>query len=250
MTIHYDPQPDASASVGTSEIVTYDARLRAVRRDSHARAGQFGTSGRPGAGIYRSGLKRVFDLAVVLLALPLILLTVGLFALLVARDGGNPFYTQSRVGRNGRIYRMWKLRSMVVGADAKLEDHLAANPNAREEWDSTQKLKSDPRITRFGRILRKSSMDELPQLWNVFIGDMSLVGPRPMMPSQQELYPGLAYYRLRPGITGPWQVSKRNESSFADRAHFDQDYDRTVSLFTDLGLLIRTVRVVLRATGY
>ena len=231
-------------------IVTSDARLQAVRRDGHARASQIGASGLYRSGLYRSGLKRVFDVVVVLLALPIILLVVGLLAFLVARDGGNPFYTQSRVGLNGRSYRMWKLRSMVVGADEKLEDHLATDPNARQEWDSTQKLKCDPRITRFGRILRKSSMDELPQLWNVLLGDMSLVGPRPMMPSQQHLYPGQAYYRLRPGITGPWQVSKRNESSFADRAHFDQDYDRTVSLGTDLALLIRTVRVVLRGTGH
>ena len=105
-------------------------------------------------------------------------------------------------------------------------------------------------ITRFGRVLRKSSLDELPQLWNVLLGDMSLVGPRPMMPCQRDLYPGSAYYRLRPGITGPWQVSRRNESTFADRARFDTDYDQTLSLGTDLGLLISTVRVVVRATGY
>ena len=245
MTIHYDPQPDVSAKIGTKEIVQPDGRFSVSRRDNSVRSGTMGNFG-----LYRSRMKRCFDVVVVLLAAPIILLTIGFLALLVARDGGNPFYTQSRVGLNGRIYRMWKLRSMVVGADAKLEEHLATCPQARAEWDETQKLKSDPRITRFGRTLRKSSMDELPQLWNVLIGDMSLVGPRPMMPSQQDLYPGLAYYRLRPGITGPWQVSKRNDSSFAERAHFDQDYDRTVSLSTDLGLLIRTVRVVLQATGH
>jgi lipopolysaccharide/colanic/teichoic acid biosynthesis glycosyltransferase len=145
---------------------------------------------------------------------------------------------------------MWKLRSMVAGADAALESYLASDPVARAEWDSTQKLKSDPRITRFGRVLRKSSLDELPQLWNVLLGDMSLVGPRPMMPSQQEIYPGQAYYRLRPGITGPWQVSRRNESTFADRARFDEHYEETLSFKTDVGLLIGTVRVVMRATGY
>ncbi len=249
MTIHYDPQPRVSARVETAisktGIASSDGRLRAARYQPKSGFGLTGAKN-----LYSRRLKRVFDVAVVCLFAPFILLTIGLLALLVARDGGNPFYTQSRVGFDGRIYRMWKLRSMVVGADQKLEEHLSANPNAREEWDSTQKLKCDPRITRFGRILRKSSMDELPQLWNVLIGDMSLVGPRPMMPSQQDLYPGLAYYRLRPGITGPWQVSKRNESSFADRANFDQDYDRNVSLTTDLGLLIKTVRVVLRATGY
>jgi lipopolysaccharide/colanic/teichoic acid biosynthesis glycosyltransferase len=142
------------------------------------------------------------------------------------------------------------MRSMVVDADARLADHLAADPAARAEWDATQKLKNDPRITRVGRVLRKCSIDELPQLWNVVTGDMSLVGPRPMMPQQQALYPGRAYFALRPGITGPWQVSKRNESTFAERAVFDEAYQRNLSFTTDLGLLMATVRVVLRGTGY
>jgi lipopolysaccharide/colanic/teichoic acid biosynthesis glycosyltransferase len=101
-----------------------------------------------------------------------------------------------------------------------------------------------------GRLLRKSSLDELPQLWNVLVGDMSLVGPRPMMPAQQVLYPGRAYFRLRPGITGPWQVSHRNETTFAARAGFDAEYERDLSFVTDTRLLFATVRVVLRATGY
>ncbi len=201
-------------------------------------------------GIYRRGLKRIFDLLAVLLAAPVIVPVVILLALLAALDGGNPFYSQLRIGRGGKSFRMWKLRSMVVGAEAKLEAHLAADPAARAEWDRDQKLKQDPRITAAGRILRKSSLDELPQLWNVVTGDMSLVGPRPMMPDQRVLYPGSAYYRLRPGITGPWQVSRRNESSFADRALFDRDYERDLSLGTDLRMLVATVRVVLHATGY
>lgn len=201
-------------------------------------------------GLYRNGAKRLFDVLAVLAALPVVLPVVLLLALLVARDGGQPLYSQPRVGRGGRLYRIWKLRTMVVDADARLEAHLAADPAARAEWTATQKLKCDPRITRFGRLLRKSSLDELPQLWNVLTGDMSLVGPRPMMPSQQALYTGEAYYRLRPGITGPWQVSERNASTFADRAWFDAGYDRDLSLVTDLRLLAATVRVVLRATGY
>lgn len=204
----------------------------------------------PARGLYRLVLKRVFDLAVVVVAAPVVLPVILLLALLVASDGGRPFYSQLRVGRGGRTYRIWKLRSMVADADARLEAYLAENPAARHEWDTTQKLKRDPRITPFGRILRKSSLDELPQLWNVLMGDMSLVGPRPMMPCQEELYPGHAYYRLRPGITGPWQVSSRNSSTFADRARFDTEYDRDLSLPTDLRLLAATVRVVLRATGY
>jgi lipopolysaccharide/colanic/teichoic acid biosynthesis glycosyltransferase len=199
---------------------------------------------------YRAVFKRVLDVFLVLLASPIVIVTVTLLAVFVALDGSNPFYSQDRVGRGGRVFRMWKLRSMVPNADGKLEAHLATDAAARAEWDNAQKLKADPRITRFGRLLRKSSLDELPQLYNVLTGDMSLVGPRPMMPSQRAIYPGTAYYRLRPGITGSWQVSERNETSFADRAYFDHDYDRNLSLGTDLRLLASTVRVVLKATGY
>jgi len=201
------------------------------------------------AQLYRSFGKRALDITLILLALPLVMPVVLVLMVLVMTDGGRPFYSQDRVGRSGRIYRIWKLRSMVLDADQKLEAHLASDPVARAEWDEMQKLKHDPRITRMGRILRKSSLDELPQLWNVFRGDMSLVGPRPMMPDQQDLYPGRAYYALRPGITGPWQVSARNSSSFADRARFDDKYQTDLSLPTDLQLLGATFRVVLRGTG-
>lgn len=200
-------------------------------------------------GLYRRGLKRSLDLAMIGFAAPIVMMVIGLLAALVSLNGGQPFYLQSRVGMNGKVFRMWKLRTMVVGAEAKLEAHLAANPLAQQEWDIAQKLKCDPRITRLGRILRRTSLDELPQLWNVVKGDMSLVGPRPMMPCQQDLYPGLAYYRLRPGITGTWQVSERNESSFAERANYDRNYDLDLSLTTDFGVLIRTIRAVACATG-
>lgn len=241
MTLHCDPLPDAS--VNPVEAIYNSAKpyARTAGRDGKS-TGQYG--------VYRSAVKRALDIFLVIIAVPIVLLVVGLLAVCIAFDGANPFYCQTRVGHGGRLYRMWKLRSMIVNADAQLETYLASDPTARAEWDSTQKLKVDPRITRFGRILRKSSLDELPQLWNVLKGDMSLVGPRPMMPCQRDLYPGSAYYRLRPGITGPWQVSRRNESTFADRARFDTDYDRTLSLGTDIGLLISTVRVVVRATGY
>lgn len=199
---------------------------------------------------YRVFGKRLFDTLIVLLSVPVVLPIVLFLALLVALDGGRPFYSQTRIGKGGRLYTMWKLRSMVMDADEKLEAYLAGNPVARAEWDETQKLKNDPRITRLGRFLRKSSLDELPQLWNVLNGDMSLVGPRPMMVSQKDLYPGQAYYAMRPGITGMWQVSERNESSFADRARFDTQYERVLSFGTDIRLLAATVRVVLRATGY
>jgi exopolysaccharide production protein ExoY len=207
------------------------------------------TSG-PGSGFYASYCKRGLDVIAVLLALPILVPLILLLAFLIRRDGGPAFYVHDRVGRNGRLFRLWKLRTMVVDADERLADHLARNPAARAEWHETQKLKADPRITPIGRILRKTSLDELPQLWNVIRGEMSLVGPRPMMPDQQVLYPGREYYRLRPGLTGFWQISDRNRTAFAGRAHFDADYAARLSFVTDVIVLMRTVRIVLRGTGY
>lgn len=200
--------------------------------------------------LYRRYGKRTLDVVLIVLSLPIVVPLIGLLALLVALQGGRPFYTQPRLGLRGRTYRIWKLRSMVPDAEALLERHLAANPDAQYEWNTTQKLKNDPRVTKFGQFLRRSSLDELPQLWNVLKGEMSLVGPRPMMPFQRDLYPGHDYERMLPGITGSWQVSARNESSFADRARFDSSYWRTLSFRTDLKLLRATVRVVLRGTGH
>ncbi|SDW99808.1 Sugar transferase involved in LPS biosynthesis (colanic, teichoic acid) [Ruegeria halocynthiae] len=201
-------------------------------------------------GAYPQIFKRAVDLVFVVLALPIVLPFILGMAALIACDGTNPFYGQKRVGRNGKLFTMWKLRSMVPNAYTQLDRYLADNPAARKEWDETQKLKNDPRITALGRVLRKTSLDELPQLFNVLTGDMSLVGPRPMMPDQQGLYPGTAYYALRPGITGLWQVSDRNEGSFASRADFDATYSECLSFRTDLSVLFATAGVVLRGTGY
>ena len=200
-------------------------------------------------GVYRNALKRLFDVTAIIMAAPVVVPVVAVLAAVVARRGGSPFYTQMRVGRGGIPFKMWKLRSMVCDADALMEGHLAANPQAREEWDSTQKLRDDPRITPFGQFLRRSSLDELPQLWNVFCGDMSLVGPRPMMISQQVIYPGKAYYALRPGITGYWQTAGRNRTTFEARAEFDSAYERDLSFAVDMKLLAMTVGVVMNCTG-
>lgn len=201
------------------------------------------------AGWYARAFKRALDVTAIILAAPFVVLLIAALALMVRQDGGPSFYRQDRVGRNGRIFRMWKLRSMVVDADSRLAAHLDTDSAARAEWDETQKLRHDPRVTRIGRILRKASLDELPQLWNVLHGDMSLVGPRPMMPEQQALYPGRAYYALRPGITGYWQTAGRNRTSFEARADFDAAYLADLSFSTDARILARTVRVVLHGTG-
>ena len=133
-------------------------------------------------------------------------------------DGGPVFFRQQRVGRSGDLFDLYKFRSMTVGADAMLE--TLAEHNRHDEDHVLFKAESDPRVTAPGRVIRRFSLDEMPQFLNVLRGEMSLVGPRPMMPEQQGLYPGEAYFRLRPGLTGLWQVSERNRTSFAERAEF------------------------------
>jgi len=202
---------------------------------------------------YRRFLKRSIDLLVVLFAAPMVVPVILLLALLIARDRGPVFFCQERIGRGGRVFRIWKLRSMVVDAEKRLQEHLADDPAADAEWTANQKLKCDPRITPIGRLIRKSSLDELPQLWNVLKGEMSLVGPRPMLPVQIELYPegDLRHYcELRPGLTGLWQISARNTSTFVGRAAFDRKYAVQLSLLTDMVVLMQTVPVIVRGTGY
>jgi exopolysaccharide production protein ExoY len=194
-------------------------------------------------------IKRGMDVAAascLLLALsPLLLVLMAL----IYRDGGHPLYSQPRLGRSAKTFTLWKLRTMVMDADKALADHLASNEEARTEWSETQKLRHDPRVTAIGRFLRKYSIDELPQLWNVLVGDMSLVGPRPMFLEQRAMYLGIPYCDLRPGLTGLWQVSDRNNCAFADRAGWDTRYAQMLSLWTDLRILLMTIVVVFRGTG-
>jgi len=201
------------------------------------------------AGAYRMGFKRGLDIALVVLSLPMTLPMIAIFALCNVLTGNSPFYSQPRLGRDGRVFRMWKLRTMVADADRKLAEVLARDDALRMEWEHTQKLRNDPRITAVGRYLRMTSMDELPQLWNVLRGDMSLVGPRPMLPEQRALYSGDAYFRLRPGLTGTWQVSERNGTCFSARARYDAMYEADVSLANDLRLILATFSAVVRGTG-
>ena len=201
-------------------------------------------------GVYRTVFKRILDVTLIIVSLPFVLPFLALVSLaIVLSDGGSPLFKQERVGKDGRRFHIWKFRSMVVDAEAQLERYLNANPNAKREWETKQKLAYDPRCTVVGRLLRKTSIDELPQIFNVLSGDMSLIGPRPMLPCQQALYPGQAYYNMRPGMTGAWQVTSRSTSDFADRAWYDDDYNARVSLLEDIRILARTVGVVLRGTG-
>lgn len=199
--------------------------------------------------VYRRFGKRLFDVCFVLLSAPIVLPLILALALMLAFRGVTPFYRQKRIGRDGKVFNLLKLRTMVNDADSVLVRHLSESPEARAEWERTQKLRQDPRITKGGTFLRKSSMDELPQFWNVLIGEMSLIGPRPMMVCQKDLYPGNRYYKMLPGISGAWQISKRNNSSFSDRASYDNAYWHEMSLPTDFSILARTVVVVFRGTG-
>lgn len=198
---------------------------------------------------YSSDLKRFVDIILVIMSAPIVLPLVGFLSLLIKGDGGPAFYSQSRVGRNGKLFRCWKLRTMVVSADDVLADYLAENPEAAEEWNTKQKLARDPRITKIGCILRKLSLDELAQLWNVLRGDMSIVGPRPMMECQRALYQGKAYYNMRPGLTGYWQISDRSDSAFSTRVGHDERYHSEMSLLVDLTVMVRTLGVMVRGTG-
>jgi lipopolysaccharide/colanic/teichoic acid biosynthesis glycosyltransferase len=199
---------------------------------------------------YRNFFKRALDVAAVVASAPFTLPVIGLCTLALCFEGGTPFYRQARLGRGGKTFSILKLRSMVKNADDVLEEYLASDPAMRAEWDSLQKLKKDPRVTRVGAFLRATSLDELPQLWNVLKGDMTLVGPRPMMPEQEEMYGDMrAYVAVRPGITGLWQVSARNGNTFRYRNEVDATYERSLSFVKDFKILLKTVGVVLRRTG-
>lgn len=200
--------------------------------------------------IYRDYAKRLMDIAFIAITLPFSLPVILLCALALWIEGGSPFYTQDRLGRKGARFSILKLRTMVRNADEVLETYLAADPEMRREWDELQKLRNDPRVTPVGQFLRATSLDELPQLFNVLTGDMSIVGPRPMLPEQLAMYgDASAYEALRPGITGLWQISSRNDNGFSHRKSIDATYERDLTLMLDLKILFKTVGVVLRRTG-
>jgi lipopolysaccharide/colanic/teichoic acid biosynthesis glycosyltransferase len=175
-----------------------------------------------------------------------------LLAILTKLDSAGPvFFRQIRLGKEGRPFEMIKFRTMYPGAETNLEILIKDERNQKLTWAKFQKLWDDPRLTRIGRILRRYSLDELPQLWNVIKGDMSLVGPRPILPEQGKIYgPNLSIYQLiRPGMTGAWQVNGRNLTSFEERVDWDTYYIRNWSLWMDIQILFRTVGKVLTAEG-
>ncbi|WP_413732408.1 undecaprenyl-phosphate galactose phosphotransferase WbaP [Sodalis sp. RH20] len=196
-------------------------------------------------------IKRAFDIfgcVLILLFLAPILLII---MKMVAKDKGPIFYGHERVGMNGAKFKCYKFRSMVVNSKEVLEKLLASDINVRTEWERDFKLKNDPRVTKIGAFLRKTSLDELPQLWNVLEGNMSLVGPRPVIEEELERYAGdVDYYLMaKPGMTGLWQVSGRSDVDYETRVYFDAWYVKNWSLWNDIAILFKTVKIVLKKDG-
>ncbi|MEM9809500.1 MAG: undecaprenyl-phosphate galactose phosphotransferase WbaP, partial [Cyanobacteria bacterium P01_D01_bin.56] len=202
----------------------------------------------PGPRLLKALLDKALVLFVGLACLPLIVL----ISLLVVVDSSGPiFYRQTRIGRRGKRFKVWKFRSMVVDADRVLEQYFERYPQLRKDWEKDQKLKDDPRITRVGKFLRQTSLDEMPQLWNVLRGEMSMVGPRPIVQEEVRRYGDKfkLYLQVLPGITGLWQVSGRNNITYDERVNFDTYYVRNWSVWLDIYILIRMVKVVLAGDG-
>lgn len=190
----------------------------------------------------------VLSVVGMIVLLPLILMVC---ALIYVTQGRPIFIFHRRIGRNGVLFSCIKFRTMVSNGDEVLAEHLATDPAAREEWNASRKLKNDPRVTPLGATLRKTSIDEVPQLWNVLRGEMSLVGPRPIVPSEVELFGAhfADYIRVRPGLTGLWQVSGRSETSYSARVALDVRYVDERSAWGDLVIMAKTIPAVLSAHG-
>ncbi len=202
--------------------------------------------------VSKNNIARVLDISLILLAAPYLILAFVILAILIKLDSPGPvFYRQIRIGQFGRKFPVFKFRTMVQNADKVLQDYLDKFPELKAEWLATHKLKQDPRVTRLGALLRKSSLDELPQLLNIIIGDMSLVGPRPIVDAEVEKYGKCfdLYIQVRPGLTGLWQVSGRNNTTYERRVELDEYYVLNRSLKLDLQILFRTALVVLKRDG-
>lgn len=199
-----------------------------------------------------SSVKRLTDILVAGIAIIVFSPLLILVALMIRFTSPGPIlYGHKRVGHNGRTFRCWKFRTMVTDADRALEHHLAVSPKARREWEETHKLRDDPRITSIGQVLRERSVDEFPQLFNVLLGDMSLVGPRPVVKDELPRYGSSArhYLSTRPGVTGLWQVSGRSETDYTRRVVLDRAYVQNCSVLMDLKILLLTIPAVLKARG-
>ncbi len=197
-------------------------------------------------------IKRLLDLSLILLSLPFLLPLLLFIAIAIRIDSPGPiFYTQKRVGHGGQEIRIWKFRTMVTDAEKVLAEYLASDPALRAEWDENFKLKRDPRVTRIGRFLRRTSLDELPQLWNVLRREMSLIGPRPIVTEEIPLYGDDfdIYKQVTPGMTGLWQISGRNDTTYQERVNLDVYYVQNWSTWLDIHIIIHTFLSALQGRG-
>ena len=212
-------------------------------------AGQLGPSLRDPAALL---IKRILDIAVALLLLLTSIPFAVLIALAIVLDSPGPvFFAHTRIGKARRTFKLWKFRTMVRDAGAVLDQYLRANPDLQTEWAKHHKLKVDPRVTRVGRLLRRSSLDELPQLISVLRGEMSMVGPRPIVAEEAARYGPVfeLYLQVRPGLTGLWQSSRRAGTSYRARIALDLKYLHERTLWMDVKLLLKTIRVVVMGHG-
>jgi Undecaprenyl-phosphate galactose phosphotransferase WbaP len=197
-------------------------------------------------------IKRIFDIFFATLLVFAAAPVAAVAAIAIWLESGGPiFFGHNRIGRGNRTFRLWKFRTMRTDGDAILAAHLEADPEAAAEWAETRKFRNDPRVTQVGRFLRRTSLDELPQLWNVLRGDMSLAGPRPVVEAEIEHYGASwpLYTLALPGLTGLWQVSGRSDTTYRRRVELDSAYVRNWTMGMDLMLLLRTVRVVIKGKG-
>lgn len=206
--------------------------------------------------IVHNWLKRGFDILFSLLVLILGLPFFTLIALCVKLSSSGPvFYCSLRIGRKGRLFKFWKFRSMHRDADQRLEVMLSSNPAMRLEWQKYFKLRNDPRLTRIGNFLRKTSLDEFPQFWNVLIGDLSIVGPRPYLPREANVIHQILgndmekIFSVRPGLTGIWQTAGRSRLTFEERVKLEVNYADQRSFLFDLGLIVKTVPILFYSKG-
>jgi Undecaprenyl-phosphate galactose phosphotransferase WbaP len=200
----------------------------------------------------RQAFKRLFDLCLITLAIPFLVPVCALLALAIKLDSRGPvFFRHKRVRTRDSFFQVLKFRTMIPDADQVLADYLAKNPELRREWEAKHKLKHDPRITRVGKFLRRTSLDELPQIWNVITGDLSLIGPRPIVEEEIKRYQKAfrLYEKVRPGITGLWQISGRNNTSYDERVDLDTYYVRNWSLWFDIYILAMTPAAVIKGNG-
>jgi exopolysaccharide production protein ExoY len=242
-------QPVAPAAVESRPVLhvvsTRDYASAGTVLDDLSIAINTGTTNPPIGGLFKRAMDLIIAGTALILAAPVMIVICLLIKIVT---GGPAVFSHSRVGFGGKPFNCYKFRSMVANSDEVLKTYLDANPNARKEWEETHKIRNDPRVTFFGRLLRKSSLDELPQLINILRGDMSCVGPRPIVKDELSRYGDhqAEYLRTRPGLTGLWQVSGRSSLDYDNRVALDSQYVRNWSIWLDVVILLRTIVAVMR----